>query len=134
MPLNKPQEAHTVFSTFSWVLRVPLEPQWTYCADLCRSPVLQCCTVCVTVLQCCTMLRLTELLISGRRLLIIIVITVRHVNSRTIVEQFPANPRRKKTKQQRLTVGFIMLFIVQMKISTPSENLSKTKSLEGIKI
>jgi len=80
------------------------------------------------------MLRLTELLISGRQLLIIIVITVRHVNSRTIVEQFPANPRRKKTKQQRLTVGFIMLFIVQMKISTPSENLSKTKRLEGIKI
>ena len=82
------------------------------------------------------MLRLTELLISGRQLfLIIVIITIRYVTSRTIVEQFPANPRRKKkTKQQRLTVGFIMLFIVQMKISTPSENLSKTKRLEGIKI
>jgi hypothetical protein len=40
----------------------------------------------------------------------------------------------QKTKQQRLTMGFIMLFMVQMKISTPSENLSKTKRLEGIKI
>lgn len=46
----------------------------------------------------------------------------------------PSESAPQKTKQQRLTVGFIMLFIVQMKISTPSENLSKTKRLEGIKI
>jgi hypothetical protein len=31
-------------------------------------------------------------------------------------------------------MGSIMLFMVEMKISTPSENLSKTKRLGGIKI
>jgi len=38
---------------------------------------------------------------------------------------------QKKKERRRLSVGFIMLFMVQMKISAPSENLSKNQKARG---